>query len=283
MAKSISPLRYPGGKSQLYNWLLDILKRNNLQNFTYIEPFAGGAGIALQLLCDNYASKIVINDFDVAIYAFWYSATTLSSKFIQRVEEVDVSIEEWKIQKKNYLSHCDETLEELDERKLFDLGFATFFLNRTNRSGIIKAGPMGGYDQSGNFLIDSRFGKKRLIDKLELIGKFADKIKVTNEDASKMFEREVVVNGLYFIDPPYYHKGEGLYKNYFLHEDHQKLASSVFENLQETNFIITYDDCVEIRDIYSKYTSENQLIDISYSVETKRKAQEMVISNLILK
>src|SRR6266446_4058558 len=127
-----SPLRYPGGKTFLLPFFERIIQRNHLHGITYIEPFAGGAGAAIALLFLEKVDHIVINDLDKAIYSFWQSAVFNSAKFIERINSAPVTVKEWRRQKAIYLN---------PRSSLFDLGFATFFLNRTNVSGILDGGP----------------------------------------------------------------------------------------------------------------------------------------------
>ena len=127
-----SPLRYPGGKSRLVVFIKSIIEQNYLKGGTYIEPFSGGAAIALALAIDGYMERIVINDYDRSIYAFWYSILHYTDAFIDKIRNTPLSLKEWHTQR----------IIQLDKQNtdLFDLGFSTFFLNRTNRSGILKAG-----------------------------------------------------------------------------------------------------------------------------------------------
>ena len=71
-------------------------------------------------------------------------------------------MKEWEKQKRIYENTRSEFL----------LGFATFFLNRTNYSGVITGGPIGGFEQKGQWKIDARFNKKSLIDRIERISYF---------------------------------------------------------------------------------------------------------------
>ncbi|TOD09223.1 DNA adenine methylase, partial [Vibrio parahaemolyticus] len=166
-----SPLRYPGGKSKLTAYVVETLKLNELEGGTYVEPFAGGCAIAWYLLLEGHVENVWINDLDPAIHAFWYSVLNRTDDLCQLIENTDVTIEEWHIQKSIYANDRTNSLE---------LGFATFFLNRTNRSGIIKAGVIGGLEQNGNYLLDCRFNKERLIEQIRAIAACRDNIILTN-------------------------------------------------------------------------------------------------------
>ena len=210
MARSIvTPLRYPGGKTKLYLLVKELIKVNNCK--TYIEPYAGGAGVALKLLFNNDVQKIMINDFDKAIYSFWYSVLNYTDELVKKIEETPITMEEWYIQKNIYENKSNSN-------SILELGFATLFLNRTNRSGILKAGVIGGKSQEGNYKLDCRFNKVELIKKIKKIASFKSRIKLYNLDAEVFIRRNVskTKDSFTFFDPPYYKKGPGLYTNFYM-------------------------------------------------------------------
>ncbi|HEL1347024.1 TPA: DNA adenine methylase, partial [Streptococcus equi subsp. zooepidemicus] len=180
--KNISPLRYPGGKSQVYNYVRELVVANNTT--TYIEPYMGGMGIALKLLLNHDVQKIMVNDYDKAIYAFWYSVLNYTEQLIDKIETTPITIEEWKEQRdiQNNKDNCDD---------LLSLGFSTLFLNRTNRSGIIKAGVIGGLKQDGDYKLDCRFNKEKIVEKIILIASMKKRIKLYNMDAEKFIRLNI--------------------------------------------------------------------------------------------
>ncbi|MBZ8174586.1 DNA adenine methylase [Staphylococcus delphini] len=263
-----SPLRYPGGKAKLYNKVKDIIQANYSKELPiYFEPFAGGGGLALKLLSKGIVRKIHINDFDRAIYAFWYSILYYTEDFCKKISETEVSISEWEKQKEIYL--------DSEKRNIFDLGFATFFLNRTNVSGILKAGVMGGKQQNGNYKIDCRFNKERLISQIKEIAIFKSKIEISNYDIFELLKTDILNQEDIFVyyDPPYVNKGNQLYKNAFSRKDHEKLASQILNN--KNKYIITYDNVELIHNIYKENLVE--LININYSTGNTKKAEEILI------
>lgn len=263
-----SPLRYPGGKSKLTAYVLETIKLNDLEGGTYVEPFAGGCAIAWYLLLEGHVKTVWINDLDPAIHAFWYSVLYKTDELCQKIVETPVTIEEWHNQKKIY------NARDVDDILL--LGFATFFLNRTNRSGIIKAGVIGGLEQNGNYLIDCRYQKDVLIEKVRNIADRRSDIFLTNLDATQFIDEYLPsIEGpcLVNIDPPYYVKGKGLYQNFFNHDDHYRLYESV-RRIQHP-WIVTYDDTPEICGIYSEF--EPQPFGLTYTAQTKRKGSELII------
>ena len=169
-----SPLRYPGGKQKLTPFIEKILEINQIDGH-YIEPFAGGAGVALKLLISKKIKTIHLNDYDVRVYAFWKSIINENEKFCRHILETPLNIKEWKKQKNVLRNYKDYTF--------FEIGFSAFYLNRCNRSGILNAGVIGGVNQNGRYKIDARFSKKALVQRVELIGKNSDLISISNLDA----------------------------------------------------------------------------------------------------
>lgn len=275
MQKNISPLRYPGGKAKLYNYVKNILTQNDLIGQTYVEPFAGGAGLALKLLFENDVKRIVINDLDRAIYAFWYSVLYYTDELCRFINDVPLCIEEWNNQRQIYINQS--------QYDLLTLGKATFYLNRANVSGVISGGVIGGQKQNGNYLIDARFNKSALTKRITSIADIADKIDISNLDVLDFLKSNVLrryhktfVN----FDPPYVEKGGQLYKNSFKEKDHLDLRNSIKECSRK--WIVTYDVCELTEKLYSDFRTS--YIDINYSVNKARKAKELIVfsNNLLL-
>lgn len=265
--KTYSPLRYPGGKAKLTAYVLETLRLNNLESGTYVEPFAGGAAIAWYLLINKHVDHVYINDLNPSIYAFWHSVLNETDALCELILNTPVDLEQW---------HIQRAIQSDDSSTLLQLGFSTFFLNRTNRSGIIKAGVIGGLRQDGNYKIDCRFNKARLIEQICLIAQHKEQICLTNLDAVVFLdevlpyvEDKCLVN----IDPPYYVKGKGLYQNFFVHDDHYRLYESV--KMIRQPWIVTYDDTPEINDIYSEFSPKP--FGLTYSAQRKRKGTEVMI------
>lgn len=273
MPEFYSPLRYPGGKAKLADFLIQVLKDLNLKNPVYVEPYAGGAGAALRLLFEGYVESIVINDLDPRIRCFWYAVKNHNDKFIRLVKETPVTIHEWERQRSIYNRACTSAP--------IKLGFATFFLNRTTRSGIVhNGGPIGGYDQTGNYLIDARFNRARLASRIERIGFHAERIEVRGVDGLQLLKE---VNAsvsraektLVYLDPPYFEKGPELYKNDLEKRDHKRLAKYLSTS-KRFPWVMTYDDHATIVDLYQ--TSRLQRFGLSYSAHKRKKGIELLIS-----
>lgn len=230
----LSPLRYPGGKARLAPYLTRLIRAQGRVPLKYAEPFAGGAGAALRLLKDEVVEEIFINDLNPGIAAFWRASLDSPGEFCRLVMEVPLSVDEWLRQSQIYNSPVG--------RSDVELGFATFYLNRTNRSGILDAGPIGGMDQHGKWKIGARFNRSGLVDRLQIIASMRHRIFVTDYDALAFLS--VINDGapdvFVYADPPYLVQGEGLYLHAFDANAHLRLA----EFLGEASFpwILTYDD-----------------------------------------
>ena len=264
-----SPLRYPGGKGKLAPFMKVLIEKTGHKGGTYIEPFAGVAGIALDLLENDIVSQIVINDLDKGIYSFWRAILSETDRFVEAVHEVPLSVEEWKKQR--------EILLRADNKYSFELGFSTFYLNRTNRSGIINGGMIGGLEQNGVWKLDARFNKDNLINRILKIAKKKECIHLYNKDVASLiknylpkYEKEAFV----YFDPPYFKKGKQLYLNFFNEQDHVRIEKMIRESVN-CDWVITYDDVPEIANIYVNH--ELRRFDLNYSVAQKRKASEIII------
>lgn len=270
MPSSKSPLRYPGGKAKLYNFVKRVLEVNGLLGETYAEPFAGGAGLALKLLLNGDVKRVIINDLDPAVYYFWLTIINETNRFCNKIDSVDLTINEWKKQREIY--------NKANLNNIFEYAFSFFYLNRTNVSGVVKGGVIGGLDQAGPYKIDARFNREGLKKRIYEIASHKNQIVITNYDANEFITGDflkhyykVFIN----FDPPYVKNGYKLYQNSFKEEDHRKLC----DNIKKCNrkWMVTYDVCNLIYDLYSKYPMGKT--EINYSVKTVRKEQEYVFFN----
>lgn len=263
----LTPLRYPGGKGRLAGFLEGAIRAAGWEGCVYSEPFAGGAAAALALLEHGVAREIHINDLDPAIFAFWWAATTETDAFIRRIESTPVDLASWKEQRRIYQG------KDLEEP--FELGFATFFLNRTNRSGVMNAGVIGGQSQAGRFRIDARYNKRTLIQRIVKVGELSDKIHATCEEGADFIERQAAdADHFLYVDPPYYQKGASLYMNGLDHADHQRLADVLAKNAGG-RWVLTYDDAPEIRHMYKgRYQGT---FELPYSAHRAERATELMV------
>lgn len=256
-----TPLRYPGGKGRLAYFMKDVLVKNRINDGTYVEPYAGGAGIALALLLEEYVWTVVINDIDIAIYSFWRCLLNKTEWLLKMISDTPVTVEEWHRQKNIFVNESDAPSDEL--------GFSAFFLNRTNRSGILKGGVIGGKGQNSKYKLDARFKKKELSDRIIRIARHRNRIELYNLDAVELLEvilPKIRGDALFYLDPPYYEKGGLLYTNYYKPNDHAEIA----EKIKRIPFpwVVTYDDALAISNLYKGIASFRYLL--TYSAHSER-------------
>lgn len=267
MPTTDTPLRYPGGKTQLSPFVVDLLRENDLMQGVYCEPFAGGAGIAIRLLLSGNVSEIWINDLDRSIYAFWYSVINQTEQLCERIESTPIDMTVW---------HEQKVVQARKNASLINLGFSTLFLNRTNRSGILRGGVIGGKDQEGEYPMDCRFNREELIRKIRRIALYRDQIKLTCIDASDYLKNELKklpAHALVNIDPPYYLAGPDLYTNAYKHDDHVVLSKVI--RALGNKWMLTYDNTPEIRALYEGLPQFEKTL--TYYAQIKRSATELLV------
>lgn len=267
--KLYSPLRYPGGKAPFAPFIAKVMEVNDVAGGHYLEPYAGGAGVALTLLLDGHASHIHINDADPAVYAFWVSVTKHSRALLKLLESTPITIEEW-FKWRSVLR--GETKASMVER-----GFATLFMNRTNRSGILKAGVIGGKNQDGDYKLDARFRKDVVSARIEVIAKRSDSISVYCEDSLQLLNRcseFLPKQSLIYLDPPYYVKGKGLYRNYYEHDDHVAIAKTLQKKSFKWPWVVSYDNAEEICAMYQ--LSQSLAYGLNYTAQRRYVGNEVM-------
>ncbi len=260
----LSPLRYPGGKARLAAFVGELMAAQRPRPSRYVEPFAGGAGVALRLLFDERVDEIVINDLNAGVAAFWRALYDSNDQFADMVRECRPTIEQWHEQRAVYEAGAGDDLT---------LGFATFFLNRANRSGILGARPIGGLNQSGRWKIDARYDADKLADRVELLGRYASRVAVCEEDGVDLVSRTVGQPGTFvYADPPYLVQGDELYLNTFQHEHHERLAQTLGGR---PGWLVTYDADPRVPELYDglrcaefsiKHTAAKQHVGREYAV-----------------
>ncbi len=266
---SLSPLRYPGGKAALAGFFADIIRALDLKGAHYIEPYAGGAGAGIALLREDLVDELVVNDIDPAVHAFWRSAVYDNARFVEMVASVPLTLDEWRKQREIYRAR--------DERDLLRLGFSFFFLNRTNRSGILNAGVIGGQRQEGKYTIDARFNRATLIERLTAIGDLANRITVLDLDGRTVIQRYANdARSFMYIDPPYVRAGSQLYLNAFDGRDHMALASIV-QTIDKAHWFMTYDTAPLIERLYREQFQCR--LELTYSAHRPGKAEELLIAS----
>jgi DNA adenine methylase len=244
--KLYTPLRYPGGKGKFAPLIAQVIGENGLSGGHYLEPYAGGAAVALYLLLDGVVERIHINDVDPAVAGFWRVATRHTSQLIEMVANEPVTMDAW--------HYWRTVMMGTQIASVVEKGFATLFMNRTNRSGILKGGVIGGKNQTGTYKVDERFMRDELCLRLERIGNHRAAIDVYEEDAQALLarcHRFLPKESLVYLDPPYYVKGAGLYRNSYRHDDHVKIARLLGSTRFRRPWIVSYDNAEQIREMYA--------------------------------
>ncbi|NTV09161.1 MAG: DNA adenine methylase [Zoogloea sp.] len=262
-----TPLRYPGGKTQLSPFVLDLARTNDLYGGVYAEPFAGGAGVAWRLLLNGDMTEVWLNDIDPAVFAFWDTVVHRPDPLCERILHTEITIEEWERQRGVLYD---------TRASAIDLAFATLFLNRTNRSGILKGGVIGGKAQTGNYKLDCRFNRDDLIHKIQRIHNYREVIRITRLNAEECLDKwskELPKRALLNIDPPYYTQGRDLYLSFYTPEDHARLAKLV--RGLKSPWMLTYDDAPEIEKLYSGLPIYRK--SLVYYAQVKRRASELLV------
>lgn len=272
MTVAHSPLRYPGGKQILGRVLAHLVDRNTTGSRVYAEPYAGGAGAALQLLFEERVDRIEINDADLHVTAFWQSILDETDQFLERLNAASLTVEEWLIQRTIY--------RNAELHSSIDVGFATFYLNRCNRSGIIgNGGVIGGIAQTGNYKMNARFNRDELTYRIKRIKAYRSRIRVSNLDAIDFLRKLEASKGSHeqlfvYLDPPYYMKGQQLYLNYYEHSDHQALANYLSKDAT-FSWVLTYDKAKEIEKLYRDHRKVT--FSLGYSARKRMIANELMI------
>lgn len=269
-----NPLRYPGAKSKLVPYIQKLLEVEHLTGCSFYEAYAGSAAVSFGLLENKVISKAIINELDPLIYNFWYSVMNYTSDLIHLINNTDININIWKEMS------LYRNSEYLQDKSSLQIGFAGLFLNRTNFSGILKANPLGGLEQTSQYKIDCRFNKPRIVESIEKLSTFANNIELYNLDALTFLRIHTRYrrnnNTFAYIDPPYYDKGSSLYRYYYNDPQHRELAD--FIKKKSYPWLVSYDYSDKIQKMYKN--SKTQQIYLDYSVHTKRTAKELLISNL---
>jgi DNA adenine methylase len=258
--------------------LAHLIRTNGREGGIYVEPYAGGAGAALGLLFGEHVQRLILNDADSNIYAFWHSLLNRTDDFLKLLRDVPLTTDEWHRKREIYLRPF--------EHSRLDVGFSTFYLNRCNRSGIIgNGGIIGGQNQAGKWKLDARFNKGELARRVEKIALYRKRISLFNLDAvdfmrAHIVRPDVAPEVFVYLDPPYYNKRSQLYLNSYKPDDHRELARYIAHQ-RSFLWLMSYDD---VRDIRSLYSDLRQVrFALGYSARARRVGSEILILSQELK
>lgn len=246
-----------------------IRRLNRLGVQALAEPFAGGAGASLTLLYLDEMHKIYINDADPAIHDFWWCLVYRSKAFLKKLSETRVSMAEWRRQRDIYRNP--------GRASRIRRGFAAFYLNRCNHSGILlNGGPIGGIKQAGKWKLNARFNKFELRRRCEKVAEHRKRIVVSGEDGINFLDRIDADKTMLFLDPPYFNKGSTLYLDTFDEKKHRELSDCLHEMRDET-WVLTYDDCPQVRAMYRGWASIRPFF-LSYTANRRFRGREVLIT-----
>jgi len=263
-----SPLRYPGGKSRAAQTIAKLLP--DFDEFR--EPFIGGGSVFVYVKQHFPDKKYWINDLYSELHKFWEMTQKDMDGLITKVYE-------WK---RNYTvgkelySFLNENLGKFND---LERAAAFFVYNRITFSGTTLS---GGYSESA---FTGRFTESS-IQRLNNLREVINGSFISNYDYEEIVRKEGK-NVFIFLDPPYYSATKSaLYgKNGNLHKsfDHKRF-SEIMKRCRH-KWLITYDDCKYIRDLFSfavirSWNLTYGMRNISKNSDSNGK--ELFISNYLL-
>lgn len=274
----LSPLRYPGGKRRLAPFIAAVLQENGRRPDLTVEPFAGGASVSLYLLQHDLTDSIGLADTDPLVAAFWETVFFDTEWLINEIANVPVTLQQW-------TKFKSEPLKDRRSRAV-----ACLFLNRTSFSGILapSAGPLGGRAQTSKYKIGCRFSRKTLERRIRLIGQYRDRVAFVHEASWE--DTLAAVRGIHeidgwdvftYLDPPFFHKADRLYRYFFEAQEHVTLRDEVVT--LPGDWLISYDSVPSVVELYIN----QQRIELGaiYTASTAggyRQVNEAVVSSLQL-
>ena len=285
--KIISPLRYPGSKRRLSSYIEHALRLNNLKPELYIEPFAGGASVALNLLQKDLVDKAILIDLDPMIAGFWETVFCDTDWLIDQIMTIEVSLDNW------------NRFKQEEPKSIRENAIACLYLNRTSFSGIMRpeVGPLGGKEQKSDYPIDCRFPRETLVDRVIQAASHKDKVyavwccswddamrRINNDRNKGKLPEE---KSFWYLDPPFFKKAEALYRFYFEEDDHRKMRDALLK--MEDSWLLSYDSAESVELLYgdaiqaSTNGTKSHHIELLYSVARKRGKEpdrEVILSNL---
>ena len=284
----LSPLRYPGSKRRLVGYIRQALEMNKLRPTLYVEPFVGGASVALQLMQDGLVDRVILMDIDPWIASFWQTVFFDTEWLVEQIETIEVTLDRW------------QEFKQSNPATRRDRALTCFFLNRTSFSGILQAkvGPLGGRTQESQYKIDCRFMRGTLTKRIKQAAAHRDRVHAVwdcswDEGFTRIRELQVQdelpQNGtFYYLDPPFFKEAEALYRYYFVSEDHLALRDHLLT--MEDKWILSYDSAQDVEELYGEALkqctngTQKHDVELFYSLaimtEERRKGKEVIISNL---
>jgi len=238
LKKQISLYRYPGGKSGLIDYLATLLDPKKMA--TFVSAFAGATHMGLSLLEAGVIGHLVINDLEYGVFSLFNVIKERPDKLMKLIIEKTPTRDE-------FFKCQEQMVNEYEGLSEVESAWAFLVVNRLGRNGIYDSNPMSD--------MLCRWNSKTLLKRILMIHKMSNKITVLCCDALEVIEEYYWrSNTTIFLDPPYYKKGKVLYKHYYTEEDHlnlRDLIGSLVHDFPCADVIMTYDDCEEVRRMYS--------------------------------
>lgn len=277
----ISPLRYPGGKARMTQWLLGVLDNNRCTRMDaeiWVEPFAGGAGAGLTALENGTVSETWLVEAHPAVAAFWQSVVEDNEAMARRIEAVVPTLALF--EEAREMVAAGLTGEGVNR---LDLGVAAFIVNRCSRSGMVlpNVGPIGGKSQTGRYTIAARWNGPSLAERLRRIGLYGSKLKIITGDGIEHLEHlpgsGIEDEMFLFVDPPYIGVGNRLYAQGMQKSDHDRLAAA----LKALPFwVLTYDAHPDVLGLYPPEDHQVMEFEIPHSINQSHIGSEYLVAPL---
>lgn len=265
--KRLSPLRYPGGKSKLIDYILTQLDPDQLR--MVISPFTGGGSVELALLESGLTKHLVLNDKDPDVYNFWNVSLNQTDELIQLIQTRPLTV-----------SLYETAHQYMTDKKPFngsniEKAFLFLINNRCSFSGIYNAGRMGGKKGSLGDL-SARYNPNTLVKQLTRLNKLnndpSTKIEVRNDSYENIIEEYAWLgNNTFFIDPPYItEQAKSIYKHAFDDTEHHHLFAILNEfwhSFPNSDFLVFYDNHTRINEF--PIPNDVKIINRRYSISNK--------------
>jgi DNA adenine methylase len=196
---TLSPFRYPGGKSALRSKIIRWIRELGYRPQHFLEPFAGGASVGLAVAELDLADHVTLVERDPEVAAVWNvvlngSAGALANRIRQFV-----------LTNKS----ARETLDG-KEQDLVSRAFRCLLLNRISRGGIMAPGAGWlNYGEAGKG-IHSRWYPQTLAKRIEAIHCLRNKLTFRCGDGLETLRNfSSKPHTVAFVDPPYVVNGRG--------------------------------------------------------------------------
>lgn len=238
-----SPFRYPGGKTWFVPRLREWLRSQPQRPHLLIELFTGGGIVSLTAVFENLVDAALMVELDEEIAAVWQTILDGEAEWLaSRILTFDMS-------KENALRELKTKRTVTKQR-----AFQTILKNRTFHGGILASG--AGFLKHGEAGkgVRSRWYPATLARRLREIHLTRDRLSFEHGDAFQTVEHykenEEVV---FFIDPPYTAGGKQAGRRLYTHcdVDHEALFAAC-EHIHG-DFIMTYDNAEEVRELARKH------------------------------